>query len=78
MYHIVKFLLESMRFSYLSSFCNENKSEKKYLNEKLLKFPGNFRKKVPAKACEYTPWLCSQYSWVGRRQREVAVLEGCF
>lgn len=51
---------------------------KKILNEKLLKFPGNFRKKAPAKACEYMQGLCSQYSWVERRQREVAVLEGFF
>jgi len=51
---------------------------KKYLNVKFFKFPGNFRKKAPAKACEYTQWLHSQYSWVKRRQREVAVLEVFF
>lgn len=61
----VKVLLWSMRFSYLFSFCDEVKNT---LSEKLLKFPGNFRKATSAKACEYTQWLCSQYSWKEGRE----------
>lgn len=65
-----------MRFSYLFSSCEEVK--KNISSEKLPKFPGNFRNAASAKACEYTQWLCSQYSWEKGREIWLVWRRGVF